>query len=112
MTGPREWMTRGVERMPSMTSRFGKLTLDAGIDVFPFWSLTAPCGPACVTAAVCAETADEAPLGLVAVTETRIVPPTSVDWTEYVCDVEPATAAQPLPFASHRSHWYVKVGVL
>ena len=67
----------GVNLTPSMISRSGSPTLVAGTDVWPFASLIAPCGPGCVTAAVCAELAEAEPEGFVAVTVTRSVLSTS-----------------------------------
>jgi hypothetical protein len=98
------------------------VTLDAGIDVRPLTSLIAPAGspvvgggvvvPACVTAAVCEDVAELAPLGFVAVTTTRMVLPTSVLATVYVDAVAPEIAAQLLPCASQLCQAYVNVGVV
>src|SRR6266516_6184873 len=102
----------GVNFTPSMISRAGKLTLDAGIDVWPFCSLIAPCGPGCETTPVGEELAELEPLESVAATTTRNVAPTSADCTVYVCVVAPAMLAQLLLCASQRCHWYVNVGVV
>src|SRR5437763_304903 len=95
-----------------MIRRSGSATLVAGIDVWPFESLIAPCGPGCVTAAVAAAVAGPEPLEFVAVTVTRIVLSTSACWTAYVCAVAPLIAAQLLPWPSQRCHWYENVGVV
>jgi hypothetical protein len=97
----------GVNFTPSMISRSAPATLDAGTDVLPFCSWTAPCGPGWVTTAVCADVAEPGPSGFVAVTVTRSVLPTSADCTLYVCAVAPAIGAHALPLESQRCHWYV-----
>ena len=68
--------------------------------------------PAWVTAAVCADVAEVEPLGLVAVTTTRMVFARSVLATVYVDAVAPEIAAQLLPCASQLCHAYVNVGVV
>src|SRR5690242_817975 len=95
-----------------MIRRSGSVTLVAGIEVWPFESLIAPCGPACPTTAVCADDAEVVPLVFFAVTDTRIVLPLSADCTVYVWFVAPLIAAQLLPCASQPCHWYVNVGVV
>lgn len=71
----------GVNFTPSMISRSGRVTLDAGIDVAPLGSLIAPAGPGYATTAVWVEVAEAEPVGFVAVTTTRNVLPTSAVWT-------------------------------
>src|SRR3954469_21751871 len=102
----RETRRPGVNFTPSMISRSGSATLDAGTDVLPLCSGTAPCGPGCATTAVCADVAELEPSGLVAVTVTRSDFPASADCSLYVCAVAPVIAAHALPWASQRCHWY------
>jgi hypothetical protein len=64
---------------------------------------------ALVIAVVAAEDAVAEPAVLLAVTETRIVTPTSADVSRYVALVAPVIAAQEAPVESHRRHWYVWV---
>jgi hypothetical protein len=47
-----------------------------------------------------------APDELLAVTTTRIVPPTSAGASRYVEEFAPDTEAHPDPAASQRRHWY------
>ena len=54
--------------------------------------------------AVAALVAFPDPLAFVAVTLTRIVPPTSLDVTRYVVAVAPEIPVQPAPETSQRCH--------
>jgi hypothetical protein len=58
------------------------------------------------TTPVAADEAVAEPAELLAVTETRIVDPTSAAPRRYVALVAPDTEEQPLPPESHRCHWY------
>jgi hypothetical protein len=59
---------------------------------------------AAATTAVCADVADLEPNEFVAVTTTRIVPPTSAAARTYVAEFAPGTDAQPDPAALQRRH--------
>jgi hypothetical protein len=58
------------------------------------------------TTEVWPEVADFEPDEFVAVTATRIVPPTSPDVSTYVELFAPDADAHPEPLASQRRHWY------
>src|SRR5207253_1916670 len=64
-----------------------------------------------VTTAVRADGTDVEPLPLLAVTTTRIVPPTSPEVTTYDAAVAPAMLAHIAPAESQRCHWYEYVSV-
>src|SRR5438067_11566869 len=57
------------------------------------------------TTPVASEPAVAEPVVFDAVTATRIVAPTSVEVSGYVCAVAPATATQLPPLEAQRCHW-------
>ena len=65
-------------------------------------------GPGAITA-VAGEVAGVEPFPFVAVTTTRIVPPTSAPANVYVLAVAPEMSEQLAPAASQRRHWYAKL---
>src|SRR4051794_358008 len=116
---PRDRIGFGEKRTPSMISRFGSVTLDAGTEVWPFGSLIAPAGPGGGggaagpwTSEVCGEVASVWPPVFLAVTRTRSVEPWSLEVTVYVWFVAPLMSLQAAPVVLQRCHWYVNVGVV
>jgi hypothetical protein len=84
-----------------MTRRSGSTTLLAGIETFPFSSLTAPGGSFVITGVGAEATVDD-PVAFEALTTNSIVEPASLDPSTYVCADAPEIVWQWLPELSQR----------
>src|SRR4029079_18742940 len=101
VNGARMLSCDGVNVEPTMSSWLGSAISATATDLPPPGSVVIPPGvPG--TRALGTDVAEAGPLGFVAVTTTRSVPPASASATTYVAPLAPAIGAQAAPSASQR----------